>query len=146
MTCVFCGQLNEKIFAKSERCFVIRDRNPAAAEHLLVIPVQHICNVKTLTSKDIPLLREMEQMGRQALLDLGHPESTHVFGYHIPPVRSVDHLHLHVQALPYKNLFRQLKYHRSLNKDGSKGLSWFITSTQAIRTLQTGGKIGITPC
>ncbi|KAG8890769.1 hypothetical protein FRB98_004814 [Tulasnella sp. 332] len=138
--------MDERILAKSADCFVIRDRRPSAKEHLLVIPVEHICNVKTLKTKDVPLLRQMEAMGRQALLDLGHPEGTHVYGYHIPPIRSVDHLHLHVQALPYTNIFRRFKYPQSTRKDGSKGLSWFITATQAIRTLEAGGKITIMPC
>ena len=43
--CVFCkiyaGEIPGEFLYKDERCFVIRDINPVAPVHLLVIPVEH---------------------------------------------------------------------------------------------------------
>jgi hypothetical protein len=67
-------------------------------------------------------------------------------GFHIPPYNSVNHLHLHVQALPYKPL-RGLKYPIASGRPpNAKGFSWFVTPEQAIDILGRGKRIGVMPC
>lgn len=132
--------------AESDEFLVFRDRNPAAKEHLLVTSRQHIESVRTLTMDDIPLLKTMEEAGKRALLNLGHPEDTHVFGYHIPPFNSINHLHLHAQALPYQGARKKVKYPRSERHDNMKGWTWFIESSQVQRTLEAHRNVTIKPC
>ncbi|KAG8954378.1 hypothetical protein FRC04_011704 [Tulasnella sp. 424] len=144
--CVFCHVEKENILAQSDGFIVFRDRKPAAKEHLLVVSRQHIASVRTLRKEDIPLLKDMEEAGKRMLLSLGHPEETHIFGYHIPPFNSVDHLHLHAQALPYHNTLRQVKYPRSERHDTLKGWTWFIESSQVLRTLEANRNVTIKPC
>ncbi|KAG8934765.1 hypothetical protein FRC01_000446 [Tulasnella sp. 417] len=144
--CTFCHIEKEKILDESGEYIVFRDRKPAAKEHLLVISRQHIESVRTLRKDDIPLLIAMEEAGKRALLNLGHPEETHVFGYHIPPCNSINHLHLHAQALPYHGALRKAKYPRSERRDHRKGWTWFIESYQVQRALEADRRITLKPC
>ena len=68
-------------------------------------------------------------------------------GYHIPPFTSVQHLHLHVQALPYTSAAVQLKYPIARGSGRfDKGFSWFVEVGQAIRIPNKGSTVGIFPC
>ena len=64
-------------------------------------------------------------------------------GFHIPPFSSVHHLHLHVLA-GKPTLLGRFKYPNRQRENG-KGWSWFVTSTQAIKILENGGRIGLSP-
>lgn len=65
-------------------------------------------------------------------------------GFHIPPFNSVNHLHLHLHALPYHGVLK-LEYPISKGRE-SKGFSWFVEVDQAIEILQRGKTIGVLPC
>ncbi|KAH0833458.1 hypothetical protein J3R83DRAFT_12578 [Lanmaoa asiatica] len=68
-------------------------------------------------------------------------------GFHIPPFNSVQHLHLHVQALPYISYARQLKYPVARGFGAfDKGFSWFTEVSQTIRILDKGSTVAILPC
>ena len=68
-------------------------------------------------------------------------------GFHILPFNSVDHLHLHVQALPYKSYAKSLKYPVAKGNHGySKGWSWFVTAEQTVKILEGGCAVKIGPC
>lgn len=65
----------------------------------------------------------------------------------IPPFRSVPHLHMHAQVLPFVSPLRALKYRAAGDPDGDrKGLSWYVTATQAARILEGGGRVRVRPC
>jgi len=67
-------------------------------------------------------------------------------GFHIPPFNSVNHLHLHLNALPYRWIGK-LQFPVAKGKEGkSKGFSWFVEVDQAIEILQQGKTIGVFPC
>ena len=54
---------------------------------------------------------------------------------------------MHVQALPYRSLFRRLKYPVvNGRKSCEKGFSWFAEAEQAARLLEKGVQIQIFPC
>lgn len=116
--CIFCNVTPDRfnIVLQDEEFICFRDRSPAAAVHLLVIPRTHIANVQSLTQRDSDLVRQMQALGRKALELVSRSSSGAVpewrFGFHIPPFRSVDHLHLHCLELPFRSRIKALKHHR----------------------------------
>lgn len=167
--CSFCDISPEggfTVVAEDEALIVIRDRKPAALHHFLVIPKKHIGTfnlpniirrahihvetVKCLTQTDIPLVQAMHDLGNQVLDDMGVPIHQRQLGFHIPPVNSVDHLHLHVLGLPFHSFRRRVKYPVMtgtwLPYWKIKGWTWFITSSQTTRALEWGRKISVWPC
>ncbi|ESK89463.1 histidine triad nucleotide binding [Moniliophthora roreri MCA 2997] len=148
--CAFCDVTTENGFQivwEDDTFVAFSDRNPACNLHIQLIPRRHIQSVKELTKSDAKLLKSMAIIGHQ-LLDISSiPTNMRRLGFHIPPFNSVNHLHLHVQALPYKSIFRRAKYPvASGNKSRIKGLTWFVTVDQAIRTLEDDQIIRVLPC
>ena len=75
------------------------DKIPRAPLHALIIPKQYIPSVKSVTSKDIPMLQEMKNLAIE-IIQHYYPQTIgtkdYILCYHIPPFNSVDHIHLHV--------------------------------------------------
>jgi hypothetical protein len=63
-------------------------------------------------------------------------------GYHIPPFSSVHHLHLHVLVPPFTTTGK-IKYPVRMGSDGGKKWTWFVTPSQVISILETGGRVGL---
>ncbi|GAK65703.1 HIT-like protein [Moesziomyces antarcticus] len=158
--CAFCNVTPDrfKIILEDAELICFRDRSPAAAVHLQVIPRTHIANVQSLGPHDTDLVRRMHAFGTRALdllqsqvqsqkggLDGASKGSTPVerrFGFHIPPFRSVDHLHMHCLELPFSNSLRALKYRVAKPPSPSyfKGWSWFAEYEQTCALLSAGRK------
>lgn len=99
-------------FLQDEKVVAFEDINPSAFRHYLVIPVEHIATVKDLRRRpeDYSLVTHMLSVG-QTLLCRDAPQSKlYRFGFHRPPLNSVNHLHLHCLALPFKPPWRHMKY------------------------------------
>ncbi|KAL9938799.1 hypothetical protein V8E36_002518 [Tilletia maclaganii] len=164
--CLFCNITPERDFrivAENEQLVVFRDKYPAARIHLLVTPRVHIPNTSNLGRGDVELVKAMHALGKEALDSLRTSDdslndakskkkladgksSEYIFGFHVPPFRSVDHLHLHCFAMPFKSRLH-LKYPISepSGKHQFKGTGWFVTIDQAIGILSAGHKIGFGP-
>ena len=150
-SCIFCNVTPDRfnIILQDEQFVCFSDRSPAAAIHLLVIPRTHIANVQSLTSSDVELVRRMQALGSKALDSLSTTKAPETrFGFHIPPIRSVDHLHLHCLALPFRSRYRAIKYRVADPPSPAylKGWSWFAEWQQTCRLLEAGRKVNISSC
>ncbi|TFK22779.1 HIT-like protein [Coprinopsis marcescibilis] len=151
MTCIFCGILDRperfKIIWQSEELVAFEDYRPAAKHHILICPKRHVESVRTMSREDVPLLKAMEKAGIDLFDRFNVPEKDRRMGFHIPPFNSVNHLHLHLHALPYKSTLHAMKYPGSPTFGSyNKGLTWFVEIRQAISILDSGRKVGVLPC
>ncbi|KAK4804775.1 hypothetical protein SAY86_004592 [Trapa natans] len=113
--CIFCqiarSTTSTALLHSDEKVLAFQDINPSAFRHYLVIPVEHIPTVRDLKrkSEDFSLVSHMLDVG-QMLLNRDAPQTEYRFGFHQPPLNSVNHLHLHCLALPFISRWREMKY------------------------------------
>ncbi len=100
--CIFCsigkGQTPAQMLFQDEQCFVVRDINPAAPTHLLVIPNEHITSLANLKPNQESLVGHLfstaqEMARREGVTDAGFRL---VINQGRNAGQHVDHLHLHV--------------------------------------------------
>ena len=100
--CVFCriyaGEIPSDIIYRDERCFVIRDINPVAPVHLLVIPVRHYVHAVDASPEAEALLGHLMLVAPQVARQEGVFASGYRMAVNQGPHagQTVDHLHLHV--------------------------------------------------
>ncbi|CAL2044430.1 unnamed protein product [Caenorhabditis brenneri] len=104
--CKFCDIVkNKKELQLKDKntCVVINDIKPKAKHHFLVVSKKHISKPTDLTVADVPLLEEMERTGRELLREQlkkeGEADTVEDMlriGFHLPPLLSVHHLHMHI--------------------------------------------------
>ncbi|KAH7332258.1 hypothetical protein KP509_20G078600 [Ceratopteris richardii] len=97
---------------EDEKIVAFKDINPSAYRHYLVIPKEHIPSVYQLRKGEEhhALVSHMLKTG-QTLMQRDAPAAVkYRFGFHRPPLNSVNHLHLHCLALPYSSWWRSFKY------------------------------------
>lgn len=101
-SCLFCkiiaGEISGEFIHQDERCVVIRDINPQAPGHVLVIPREHIESLNDAAQRDEGTLGHLLRVGARAANDLGHGDSGYrtVINTGAGAGQSVFHLHVHV--------------------------------------------------
>jgi histidine triad (HIT) family protein len=102
--CLFCriiqGEIPADFQHQDERCVVIRDLNPQAPTHVLVIPREHIESLNDASHKDEPLLGHLLRVGARIANNEGHADSGYrtVINSGAGAGQSVFHLHVHILA------------------------------------------------
>lgn len=103
-SCLFCriikGEIPGDFVHKDERCVVIRDINPQAPMHLLVIPREHLESLDDASQRDEALLGHLLRISARMANDQGYAESGYrsVINTGAGAGQSVFHLHVHVLA------------------------------------------------
>ena len=103
-SCLFCriiaGEIPGEFIHQDEVCVAIRDINPQAPMHVLVIPREHLESLDDASQKDEPLLGHLLRIGARIANDQGHAESGYrsVINTGGGAGQSVFHLHVHVLA------------------------------------------------
>lgn len=101
-TCLFCQVVAKEIPAdvvlQDDRALVIRDINPQAPTHLLVIPLEHLESLDEASRKDEPLLGHLLRVAAQVANRAGLAEDGYrtVINNGAGAGQSVLHLHVHV--------------------------------------------------
>ncbi|XP_028253670.1 histidine triad nucleotide-binding protein 3-like [Parambassis ranga] len=137
--CPFCqivsNHTDTGILLSDDELVCFRDTKPGATHHYLIIPRTHIATCKSLHRDHIPLVEQMEEMGRRILeknqvCDFGDVRME----FHVPLFSSVPHLHLHALAPASEmNIRSQLRYGQRSH--------WFITVDQVLSQLKTNGRV-----
>jgi len=102
--CIFCtmaqDSTHEAPIYRDERVFVLRDINPKAPVHLLIIPNMHLASLAYVGPGQVPIMGHMfvvaEEMARR--------EGVTLSGYRLAlnqgqdSGQEIEHLHLHLIA------------------------------------------------
>ena len=100
--CLFCkigkGEIPGDVIEHDEKVLVLRDINPQAPVHLLVMPFEHIASVQDISEANADLMGEMVLMANKVAAQEGVEKR----GYRLvincgeEGGQSVRHLHMHV--------------------------------------------------
>ncbi|KAL3985204.1 Scavenger mRNA decapping enzyme C-term binding family protein [Acanthocheilonema viteae] len=104
--CVFCSIIHgqrDKHLKASDNAVVVQDRSPHAPHHYLILSKLHINQASDLTVIDLPLVKEMDNLGRsylrETLKEKGEADTVEDLlrmGFHWSIFVSVRHLHMHL--------------------------------------------------
>ena len=100
--CLFCriitGELSADLLYQDERCVAIRDVNPQAPTHVLVIPREHMESLDEASARDEALLGHLLRVAARIADDEGCGESGYrtVINTGTGAGQSVFHLHIHL--------------------------------------------------
>ena len=100
--CLFCkilaGTAAADVVYQDNRCVVIRDINPQAPTHVLVIPREHLDSLDDASQKDELLLGHLLRISARVANEHGLTESGYrtVLNTGQGAGQSVFHLHVHV--------------------------------------------------
>jgi histidine triad (HIT) family protein len=101
-SCLFCrmiaGEVPAEFLHQDDACVVIRDINPQAPTHVLVIPREHMESLDEASVRDEALLGHLLRVGARIANDQGHAEDGYrtVINNGTGAGQSVFHLHVHV--------------------------------------------------
>jgi len=99
--CLFCriiaGEVPAEVVHKDERCVAIRDLNPQAPTHVLIIPREHMESLNDVSQRDETLLGHLLRIAARIANDEGHAESGYrtVINTGAGAGQTVFHLHVH---------------------------------------------------
>jgi len=100
--CLFCkilaGPAAADVVYQDNRCVAVRDINPQAPTHLLVIPREHMESLDDASQKDESLLGHLLRIGARVANLQGHDSYRSVINSGSGAGQSVFHLHVHVLA------------------------------------------------
>ncbi|ORX58955.1 histidine triad nucleotide-binding protein 3-like protein [Hesseltinella vesiculosa] len=131
--CIFCDVTEAngfRIVHQTDDLIAFHDRSPAGQMHVLIVPRKHIKNMNHLKKDDAALLRSMMALGHTLLEENGYDlkdKAQYRLGFHRPPFNSVQHLHLHVIGLPFRNRFKTLKF--------KPGMVWYTDGSEVLKNL-----------
>jgi histidine triad (HIT) family protein len=102
--CLFCkiidGQIPGKFVHQDDQIVAIRDINPQAPLHVVIIPRRHIATLSDLTPHDDALVGSMHRVAAALAKEHGYSEQGYrtVFNTGREAGQSVFHIHLHLLA------------------------------------------------
>lgn len=102
--CIFCNMAGDPAHPapiyRDDRVFVLRDINPKARVHLLIIPNQHVASLESAEPEQTAVLGHMLLVAQ----DMAQREGVEQSGYRLAlnqgpdSGQEIEHLHLHLLA------------------------------------------------
>jgi histidine triad (HIT) family protein len=102
--CLFCkiisGEISGDVVHNDEKCVAIKDINPQAPIHVLVIPREHLESLDDASQRDEALLGHLLRVAARIANEQDHAETGYrtVINTGAGAGQSVFHLHVHVLA------------------------------------------------
>lgn len=97
--CIFCSIISQKIpapiIAQNDDVFVIKDINPRAPTHYLLITKKHISSLNTLESTDMHLTQSLFSMAQELAQTMPNQSCRLIINNGKTSGQSVFHLHMH---------------------------------------------------
>ena len=91
------GELDGEILYEDDRCAVLRDVNPQAPTHVLIVPRKVIPSLDDLTEEDEALIGHLFLVAKKIAADEGLTNGYRiVFNNGRGANQEVDHIHLHL--------------------------------------------------
>lgn len=98
--CIFCAILSQtipaQIIAQNDDIFVIKDINPKAPIHYLLITKKHIHSLQAMEHDDSFLAASLFAMAQKLTLELPNPSCRLIMNNGAPSGQSVFHMHMHL--------------------------------------------------
>ena len=100
--CLFCkviaGEIPGTILYQDDTLVVLKDINPQAPTHALIVPRRHIATLNDLTAEDDQLVGEMTRRAAAIAREHGHADRGYrtVFNCNPEAGQTVFHIHMHV--------------------------------------------------
>jgi histidine triad (HIT) family protein len=99
-SCLFCkiiaGEIPGDFVHQDEHCVVIRDINPQAPMHVLVIPREHLESLDDASQKEEGLLGHLLRVGARVANEESQDSYRTVINTGAGAGQSVFHVHVHV--------------------------------------------------
>jgi len=102
MDCIFCKVVNKEIpsfmLYEDDEIVVIKDIEPKAPVHLLIIPKKHIPSLNQLEPEDKELIGKLVLVGKEMAKNQGVNESGYRLTFNVgkDSGQTINHLHLHL--------------------------------------------------
>ena len=102
MDCIFCkivgGEVPAEVLHRDEEVIVIRDINPQAPTHLLVLPTTHLASVREIGEDNASLAGHMTVVANEMAQREGVSEKGYRLAINCGDEggQTVGHLHMHV--------------------------------------------------
>ena len=100
--CLFCkiiaGEIPGSVVYQDDHVVAIKDINPQAPTHILILPRQHIATLNDLTPGDDAIVGEMTRRAAALARERGHADGGYrtVFNCNADAGQTVFHIHLHL--------------------------------------------------
>ncbi|MBI2066425.1 MAG: histidine triad nucleotide-binding protein [Deltaproteobacteria bacterium] len=100
--CLFCKIIRKEIkgefLHEDDQCVVLKDINPKAPTHLLIVPRSHLRKIADMSAEDKLLVGHLHWVAKQLAKKMGLTDFRIVINNGEQAGQSVWHLHLHFLA------------------------------------------------
>ncbi|KAH8380079.1 hypothetical protein KR009_008845 [Drosophila setifemur] len=101
--CIFCNitegrDSNTVLEVENDEFVIFKDIKPASQHHYLAVTKEHHKSLKDLNKSHEGMVTRMEESLKDLLRAKGMSTEDALFGFHLPPFITVNHLHMHAIA------------------------------------------------